>query len=84
VAVQFDVRHFFDVAVRRQHTLLVFAAEERNLDLLALVLVRVVLDAPERSENPLSSVVVAAVFAAKSRGGVVPVWSRSWASPLRF
>src|SRR5205814_4705092 len=43
VAVQLDVRHVFDDAVGGEDTVLVVAAEERDLDLLALVLVRVVL-----------------------------------------
>ena len=43
VAVQLDVGDLVDVAVRRQDALLVFAAEERDLDLLALVLAGVVL-----------------------------------------
>src|SRR5918999_3421829 len=43
VAVQLDVSNVLDVAVGRQRALLVFAAEERDLDLLALVLARVVL-----------------------------------------
>src|SRR3989440_1866278 len=45
VAVQLDVRDVFDVAVGREHAILVLAAEEGDLDLLALVLVRVVLHA---------------------------------------
>ena len=43
VAVQLDVGDVLDVAVRGQHAFLVVAAEERDLDLLALVLVGVVL-----------------------------------------
>ena len=43
VAVQLDVRDLVDVAIGREHALLVLAAEERDLDLLALVLPRVVL-----------------------------------------
>ena len=43
VPVQLDVRDVVDVAVRRQHAVLVLAAEERDLDLLTLVLVGVVL-----------------------------------------
>ena len=43
VAVQLDVRDVLDVAVGREHAFLVLAAEEGDLDLLALVLVRVVL-----------------------------------------
>ena len=45
VPVQLDVRHLVDVAVRGEHAFLVLAAEERDLDLLALVLARVVLHA---------------------------------------
>ena len=47
VPVQLDVRDVLDVAVRRQHAFLVLAAEERHLDLLALVLVGVVLHGVE-------------------------------------
>src|SRR6059036_94773 len=43
VAVQLDVRDVLDIAVRGEHALLVLAAEERDLDLLTLVLVGVVL-----------------------------------------
>src|SRR5205814_1461560 len=43
VPVQLDVGDVLDVAVRGQHAVLVLAAEERDLDLLALVLVGVVL-----------------------------------------
>ena len=43
VAVQLDVGDVLDRAVRGEHALLILAAEERDLDLLALVLVRVVL-----------------------------------------
>ena len=43
VAVQLDVRDVLDVAVGREDALLVLAAEECDLDLLTLVLVRVVL-----------------------------------------
>src|SRR4029077_15960675 len=77
VSVQLNVGDVLHVAVGGQDTFLVFAAEECDLDLLALVFVGVVLDAPEPSENPLSYVVVLAVQAAKcaalaanhSRGG---------------
>jgi len=67
------VGHILDIAVRGQDALLVLAAEECDVDLLALVLVRVVLDGPKPSGNPLSSNAVLAVFAAKSCGGGVPV-----------
>src|SRR5436305_2530403 len=43
VAVQLDVRHVLDNAVSGEDTVLVVPAEESDLDLLALVLVRVVL-----------------------------------------
>jgi 3-oxoacyl-[acyl-carrier protein] reductase len=43
VPVQLDVGDVLDVAVRGEHALLVVAAEERDFDLLAFVLVRVVL-----------------------------------------
>src|SRR5205823_11710804 len=41
VPIQLDVSHFLDVAVGGQNALLVLAAEERDLDLLAFVLVGV-------------------------------------------
>jgi hypothetical protein len=44
VPVQLDVRDVLEVAVRGQDAVLVLAAEEGDLDLLALVLVRVILD----------------------------------------
>src|SRR5256714_2922996 len=44
--VQLDVGDVLDVAVGGQDTLLVFPSEEGDLDLLALVLVRVVLHRP--------------------------------------
>jgi hypothetical protein len=44
VAVQLDVGHVLDRAVGGERALLVLPAEEGDLDLLALVLVRVVLD----------------------------------------
>ena len=49
VPVQLDVRDVLDRAVRREHALLVLAAEERELDLLAFVLVRVVLHPAQAS-----------------------------------
>ena len=49
VTVQLDVRDVLDVAIRGQHAVLVLAAEEGDLDLLALVFVRVVLDAAHPS-----------------------------------
>jgi hypothetical protein len=43
VAVELDVRHVVDRAVRGEHAVLVVAPEERELDLLPLVLAGVVL-----------------------------------------
>jgi hypothetical protein len=43
VAVQLDVDDVLDVAVRGELSLLIFTAEERDLDVLALVPARVVL-----------------------------------------
>jgi hypothetical protein len=54
VAVQLDVGDVLDVAVRGEDTLLVLPSEEGDLDLLALVFVRVVLDARSVA-NALSS-----------------------------
>jgi hypothetical protein len=65
VAVQLDVRDILDVAVRSEHTLLVFTPEKGDLDLLAFVLVRVVLDARERSRSGLVKRVVGVLFAVK-------------------
>jgi hypothetical protein len=53
VAVQLHVGHILDVAVGGQHAILVLAPEQRDLDLLALVLVRVILDASQPSQNGL-------------------------------
>jgi hypothetical protein len=53
---------------------LILASEEGDLDLLALVLVRVVLDGSEASLMPHGYVVVPAVSAAKCAARVVPVW----------
>src|SRR5215204_3729829 len=58
VAVELDVSNLVDGAVGGQDALVVVAAEQRNLDLLALVLARVVLHRPERTR-----------CAAPSRGG---------------
>jgi hypothetical protein len=63
VPVQLDVGDVFDVAVRRQNSLLVLAPEEGDFDLFALVLVRVVLDDSEPSRMGLFSMAVVAVFA---------------------
>jgi len=49
VAVQLEVRDVVEKAVGREHSVLVVATEERDLDLLSLVLVGVVLDGSERS-----------------------------------
>src|SRR6185437_9304408 len=65
VAVQLDVSDILDVAVRGQHALLVFPTEKGDLDLLAFVLVRVVLDARERSRSGLVKRVVNVLFAVK-------------------
>src|SRR5918992_5588420 len=58
VPVELDVRDVLDRAVRRENALLVLAAEQGDLDLLALVLVRVVLHEPvsllSRSRRPES------------------------------
>ena len=73
MAVQLDVGDVLDVAVRGEDAVLVLAAEERDLDLLALVLVRVVLDAPERSRSGLVKRVVNALFAVKR-----VLWCEPW------
>src|SRR5207247_10930320 len=52
VSVQLDVSDVFHVAIGRQDTFLVLTAEKRDLDLLALVLVRVVLHRFEPSGLP--------------------------------
>jgi len=49
VAVELEVRNAFYSAVRRERPVLILAAEELDLDLLALVFVRVVLHCAERS-----------------------------------
>src|SRR5262245_54216703 len=54
VPVQLDVGHVLDRAVGSQHPFLVLAAEERELDLLAFVLVGVVLHRPQSSRSRLS------------------------------
>jgi hypothetical protein len=56
VPVELDVGDVLHVAVRGERPLLVLAAEERELDLLTLVLVRVVLDVTERSRLRSASV----------------------------
>src|SRR6476619_6045429 len=55
VAVELDVRDLVDGAVGGQDAVVVVAAEHGDLDLLALVLARVVLDGAEPSARPLSS-----------------------------
>jgi hypothetical protein len=54
------VSDLVDGAVGGQDAFVVVAAEQRHLDLLALVLARVVLHGAERSARPLSSMVVLA------------------------
>jgi hypothetical protein len=76
VTVQLDVRDVLDVAVGGQDAFLVFPAEQRDLDLLALVFVGVVLDRAQGSRFGSTNRVAPAVFAPKSWAGVVPVWSR--------
>ena len=49
MAVQLDMGHLVDVAVRSEDALLVLAAKECDLDLLAFVLACVVLDAWKRN-----------------------------------
>jgi hypothetical protein len=70
VTVQLDVRDVLDVAIGGQDALLVFAAEQRDLNLLALVLVGVVLDASQGSRFGSTKPVTPAVIAVKSRAGV--------------
>src|SRR5215203_4172536 len=75
VPVELDVGDIVDVAVRGEDAVLVLAAEERDLDLLAFVLVRVVLDGLEPSRKPNRYAPAHAVAAVKRVPGVVPVWS---------
>jgi hypothetical protein len=77
VPVELDVRHVLERAIGREDSFLVLAAEQRDLDLLPLVLVRVVLQGGEASAIPHGCVVAHAVHVAKCGAGVVPVWSRS-------
>ncbi len=51
MAVELDMRDVVDRAVRGQDAVLVVAAEERDLDLLTLVLARVVVDAAQPSQT---------------------------------
>jgi hypothetical protein len=53
VSVQLDVRNVLDVAVGGQDTFLIFAAEQGDLDLLALVFVRVVLQGASGLRLPI-------------------------------
>jgi len=76
VAVELDVGDVFDDAVRREDAVLVIAAEERDLDLLALVLVRVILDSSETSVKALSSMVAQVVDVVKCVPGVTRVRHR--------
>jgi hypothetical protein len=46
VSVQLDMGDVLDVAISGQDTFLILPAEQRDLDLLALVFVRVVLQGP--------------------------------------
>jgi hypothetical protein len=63
VPVQLDVGDVLDRTVGGQDTLLVLPAEERHLDLLALVLVRVVVHGSERSQTRIDKRFVFAVVA---------------------
>jgi hypothetical protein len=72
VAVQLDVRHILDRAVGGKHALLVLAAEQGDLDLLTLVLVRVVLDALESSLYRLNKRSPTSFPSLNT----LPVWSR--------
>jgi hypothetical protein len=71
VPVQLDMDDVLDVAVRGEHALLVLPAEQGDLDLLALVLARVVLDASERSRIGSTKRAVPAVEIVECRA----VWS---------
>jgi hypothetical protein len=51
VTVELDVRDILERAVRGQNALMVLPSEQRDLDLLALVLVRVVLDGAQASRS---------------------------------
>jgi len=79
VAVQLEMGHVVEQAVRGEHAVLVVAAEEGDLDLLPFVLVGVILDSSEPSRLPFSSNAACAAEVAKWVVGVVSVWSR-----LRF
>jgi hypothetical protein len=77
VPVQLEVGDVVEEAIGGKHAVLVVAAEERDLDLLAFVLVGVVLDTSETSRVPLSSNAVPAVEVARCAARVVSVWSRN-------
>jgi hypothetical protein len=64
------VRHILEIAVCGQDAVLIFAAEEGDLDLLSLVLVRLVLHSEEPSRFPLSCALDAWVQAATGKKGV--------------
>ena len=70
------MRDTFDAAVGREGAFLILAAEKLELDLLALVLVRVVLDGSEGSGFRSTIGFAPAVDAAGCRSRVVPVWSQ--------
>ena len=70
-----------DRTVGRERALLVLAAEERDLDLLPLVLVRVVLQGAEASRLPHCYAVVLVVGVAQCAAGVGSVWSRDRRQP---
>jgi len=59
VPVQLEVGDVVEEAVGGEHAVLVVAAEERDLDLLALVLAGVVLDGPEPSRIPFFCIAAA-------------------------
>jgi len=77
VAVQLEMGHVVEQAVRGEHAVLVVAAEEGDLDLLPFVLVGVVLDGSETSRERLSSNAARDVVVARCAACVVPVWSRA-------
>ena len=70
--VELDVRHLLDRAVRGQHAVLVLAAEQRDFDLLALVLVRVVLDSRRLAECRMATWASRPYLPLNA----LPVWSR--------
>src|SRR5262249_36465643 len=72
MAVELHVRHVLNHAVRRQRPFLVVAAEQRDLDLLAFVLARVVLHRSQRTASPRGSMLWLSPEPARSRPRVVP------------